>query len=113
MKHTTRLLALSALVLAVVMAAIGAPALNAPGVAFAQGQVPDAPVITATRSGASTISLSWTAPTGAESYILYAYDSVNEWVRLDVGDDFPLDRDQLLPRRSDGRQALLLPGQGR
>ena len=90
MKHTTRLLALSALVLAVVMAAIGAPALNAPGVAFAQGQVPDAPVITATRSGASTISLSWTAPPGAESYILYAYDSVNEWVRLDVGDDFPL-----------------------
>ena len=90
MKHTTRLLALSALVLAVVMAAIGAPALNAPGVAFAQGQVPDAPVISAARSGDSTINLSWTAPPGAESYILYAYDSVNEWVRLDVGDDFPL-----------------------
>ena len=83
MKQTTRLLALSALVLAVVLAAIGAPALNAPSVAFAQEQeqVPIAPVITAQRSGADTINLSWEAVTGAVSYELYAHHPVTGWMR--------------------------------
>ena len=92
MKQTTRLLALSALVLAVVLAAIGAPALNAPSVAFAQeqGQVPIAPVITAQRSGTDTINLTWTPVTGAVSYELYAHHPVTGWMRLDGGAADPL-----------------------
>ena len=89
MKQTTRLLALSAIVLAVVLAAIGAPALNAPSVAFAQ-QVPAAPVITAQRSGADTINLTWTPVTGAVSYELYAHHPVTGWMRLDGGAADPL-----------------------
>ena len=88
MKQTTRLLALSALVLAVVLAAIGTPALNAPSVAFAQ-QVPVAPVLTAQRSGANTINLSWDAVDGAERYELYAHDG-SSWSQLDGGETDPL-----------------------
>ena len=84
MKQTTRLLALSALVLAVVLAAIGAPALNAPSVAFAQGQVPAAPVLTLQRSGANTINLSWEAVDGAVRYEIYAHDG-DRWTQLDGG----------------------------
>ena len=52
MKQTTRLLALSALVLALMLGVFGAPALEAPSVAFAQGQVPAAPTgLTATALG--------------------------------------------------------------
>ena len=92
MKQTTRLLALSAIVLAVVLAAIGTPALNAPSVAFAQeqGQVPMAPAITAQRSGADTINLTWTPVTGAVSYELYAHHPVTGWMRLDGGAADPL-----------------------
>jgi len=86
MKQTTRLLALSALVLAIMLGVFGAPALEAPSVAFAQGQVPAAPTnLTATRSGASTINLSWNAVTGAVRYQVYSWDSVDEWQRLDGG----------------------------
>ena len=90
MKQTTRLLALSALVLAVMLGVFGAPALEAPSVAFAQGQVPAAPTgLTATRSGASTINLSWNAVTGAVRYQVYSWDAVDEWQRLDGGADNP------------------------
>ncbi len=90
MKQTTRLLALSALVLAVMLGVFGAPALEAPSVAFAQGQVPAAPTgLTATRSGASTINLSWTGVSGAVRYQVYSWDSVDGWQRLDGGEDNP------------------------
>jgi len=86
MKQTTRLLALSALVLAIMLGVFGAPALEAPSVAFAQGQVPAAPTgLTATRSGASTINLSWNTVTGAVRYQVYSWDAVDEWQRLDGG----------------------------
>ena len=91
MKQTTRILALSALVLAVMLAAFGVPALEAPSVAFAQGQVPAAPTgLTAQRSGASTINLSWNSVSGAVRYQLYAYNAVDGWERLDGGADNPL-----------------------
>ena len=90
MKQTTRLLALSALVLALMLGVFGAPALEAPSVAFAQGQVPAAPTgLTATRSGASTINLSWNAVNGAVRYQVYSWDSVDEWQRLDGGEANP------------------------
>ena len=90
MKQTTRLLALSALVLALMLGVFGAPALEAPGVAFAQGQVPAAPTgLTATRSGASTINLSWNAVNGAVRYQVYSWDAVDEWERYDGGADSP------------------------
>ena len=88
MKQTTRLLALSAFVLAVILAAFGVPALEAPNVAFAQ--VPDAPTLTAQRSGASTINLSWNTVNGAVRYQLYAWDAVDGWERLDSGAANPL-----------------------
>ena len=88
MKQTTRLLALSAFVLAVILAAFGVPALEAPNVAFAQ--VPDAPTLTAQRSGASTINLSWNAVNGAVRYELYAWDADDGWARLDGGEANPL-----------------------
>ena len=91
MKQTTRILALSALVLAVMLAAFGVPALEAPSVAFAQGQVPAVPTgLTAQRSGASTINLSWNSVSGAVRYQLYAYNAVDGWERLDGGADNPL-----------------------
>ncbi len=90
MKQTTRFLALSALVLAVMMAALGVPALEAPGVAHAQGTVPAAPTgLTAQRSGASTINLQWNAVSGAARYQVYSWDAVDEWTRLDGGADNP------------------------
>ena len=90
MKQTTRLLALSALVLAVMLGVFGAPALEAPGVAHAQGTVPAAPTgLSAQRSGASTINLSWTAVSGAARYQVYSWDAVDEWTRLDGGADNP------------------------
>ena len=88
MKQTTRLLALSAFVLAVILAAFGVPALEAPNVAFAQ--VPDAPTLAAQRSGASTINLSWNTVNGAVRYQLYAWDAVDGWERLDGGAANPL-----------------------
>ena len=88
MKQTTRLLALSAFVLAVILATFGVPALEAPNVAFAQ--VPDAPTLTAQRSGASTINLSWNAVNGAVRYELYAWDADDGWARLDGGETNPL-----------------------
>jgi len=90
MKQTTRLLALSALVLAVMLGVFGVPALEAPSVAFSQGQVPAAPTgLTATRSGASTINLSWTGVSGAVRYQVYSWDAVDGWDRLDGGADNP------------------------
>ena len=90
MKQTTRLLALSALVLAVMMAVLGVPALEAPGVAHAQGTVPAAPTgLTAQRSGASTINLSWQPVTGAVRYQVYSWDATDGWTRLDGGADNP------------------------
>ncbi|MCY3904511.1 MAG: fibronectin type III domain-containing protein [Caldilineaceae bacterium] len=87
MKQTTRLLALSALVLALMLGVFGAPALEAPSVAFAQGQVPAAPQnLTAQRSGASTINLSWDQVNGAVRYQVYYYvDTLADWARLDGG----------------------------
>ncbi|MCY4117695.1 MAG: fibronectin type III domain-containing protein [Caldilineaceae bacterium] len=90
MKQTTRLLALSALVLALMLGVFGAPALEAPSVAFAQGQVPAAPTgLTATRSGASTINLSWNAVTGAVRYQVYYWTEEEGFQRLDGGADNP------------------------
>ena len=86
MKQTTRLLALSALVLAVMLGVFGAPALEAPGVAHAQGTVPAAPTgLSAQRSGASTINLSWTGVSGAARYQVYSWDATDGWTRLDGG----------------------------
>ncbi len=93
MKQTTRLLALSALVLAVMLGAFGVPALEAPSVASAQGQVPAAPTgLTAQRSAdGNTITLSWSPVSGAVRYDLYAHNSaINDWQRLDGGADNPL-----------------------
>lgn len=90
MKQTTRLLALSALVLALMLGVFGAPVLEAPSVASAQGQVPAAPTgLTATRSGASTINLSWNSVSGAVRYQVYSWDAVDLWTRLDGGEPTP------------------------
>ncbi len=90
MKQTTRLLALSALVLALMLGVFGAPALEAPSVAFAQGQVPAAPTgLTATRSGASTINLSWNGVTGAVRYQVWYWTEEEGFQRLDGGEPMP------------------------
>ena len=91
MKQTTRLLALSALVLAVMLAVLGVPALEAPGVAHAQGTVPAAPTnLSAQRSAdGNTITLSWTGVNGAARYQVYSWDETDGWTRLDGGADNP------------------------
>ncbi len=92
MKQSKRILAYSALALMVMLAAFGAIAFDTSNVAYAQGTVPAAPTLTAVASTteANAIDLSWNAVDDAVSYELWAWDSVDEWQRLDVGDDFPL-----------------------
>ena len=92
MKQSKRILAYSALALVVMLAAFGAIAFDTSNVAYAQGTgtVPAAPALTASASGANSIQLTWNAVDDAENYELWAWDSVDEWQRLDGGESDPL-----------------------
>ena len=92
MKQSNRILAYSALALVVMLAAFGAIAFDTSNVAYAQGTVPAAPTLTAqaSTSEANTIDLTWNAVDDAESYELWAWDSEDQWQRLDGGAADPL-----------------------
>ena len=81
MKHKTRILTLrtlSVLVLVALLAALSPPSLQTGGVAFAQT---GAPTLTAQAADATTVDLSWTAVTGADSYDLVMWTSgQSDWV---------------------------------
>ena len=70
------------------LAAFGAIAFDTSNVAYAQGTVPAAPTLTAeaSTSGRTQSTSSWNAVDDAESYELWAWDSEDEWQRLDGGD---------------------------
>ena len=92
MKQSKRILAYSALALLVMLAAFGAITFDTSNVAYAQGTgtVPAAPSLTASASGANSIDLTWNAVDDAESYELWAWDSEDQWQRLDGGESDPL-----------------------
>ena len=85
MKQSKRILAYSALALIVMLAAFGAIAFDTSNVAYAQGPVPAAPTLTASASGANTITLTWNAVDDAVRYELWSWDSENEWQQLGDG----------------------------
>ena len=92
MKHSKRILAYSALALIVMLAAFGAITFDTSNVAYAQGPVPAAPTLTATKSTTTptTIDLAWNAVDDAARYELWSWDSVAGWVQLDGGAGDPL-----------------------
>ena len=94
MKFVTRRLTLrtvSLLVLVAILAALTPAFLPTQSVTHAQGPLPTpapvlaAPELTAEAVDATTVELSWTAVDGAARYELWAWDSVNDWRRLDDG----------------------------
>ena len=90
MKHSTRILAYSALALIVMLAAFGAITFDSSNVAYAQtGTVPAAPTLTATSSGPNSITITWDAVPSAVSYELWSWDNDDGWQRLDGGADDP------------------------